>query len=64
MILSILALDQIVSALHIERKLNYHMKIGVIQKCESCGKEFHEWSCDYCYAKIIINQVAGLGYNS
>ena len=27
-----------------------------IQKCDSCGNEFQEWSCDFCYAKNVIGQ--------
>ena len=27
------------------------------QKCDSCGKEFQEWSCDFCYTKNVIELV-------
>ena len=55
-----LALEGIKDVLHIEIKSHIFMDRFVIQTCNNCGKEFHEWSCDYCYTKIIINQVEGL----
>ena len=58
-----LALGGIYDSLHIHKKLNLLMKRLEIQMCNRCGKEFHEWSCDYCYAKIIISQSEDLVYS-
>lgn len=33
------------------------MKLNLNEKCNDCGKEFTDWSCDHCYAKLIMNQI-------
>jgi len=33
------------------------MSVILLQKCNECGKEFQEWSCDYCYTKFIIKKM-------
>jgi len=35
------------------------MDVILAQKCNDCGKEFQEWSCDYCYAKFMIKKMDG-----
>ena len=35
------------------------MNMISVQQCNECGKEFQEWSCDYCYTKIMIKKMEG-----
>jgi len=33
------------------------MNMVSVQKFNESGKEFQEWSCDYCYTKFIIKKM-------
>ena len=35
------------------------MNVVSVQKCDNCGKEFQEWSCDSCYTKSMIKKMGG-----
>lgn len=26
-----------------------------VQKCNDCGNNFTEWSCDFCYLKSVLS---------
>ena len=32
------------------------MSLISIFKCKTCGKEFEDWSCDFCYTKTVLSK--------
>lgn len=33
-----------------------YMILAAFSTCKSCGKTFHEWSCDHCYTKSVFGK--------
>ncbi|MHA7647789.1 hypothetical protein [Nitrosopumilus sp. S4] len=33
------------------------MNQQLAQSCASCGNEFYEWACDYCYGKSVMRKI-------
>lgn len=52
-----LALVLILSTIHILKTLIKFMKMISVQKCNNCGNNFTEWSCDFCYLKSVLSNI-------
>jgi len=49
-----LALVDILSTIHILKVSKNIMNLEAIKKCRKCGKQYRDWSCDYCYSKSVL----------
>lgn len=29
----------------------------VILHCNSCGSDYYDWACDYCYTQSVITKI-------
>ncbi|AJW70675.1 hypothetical protein NADRNF5_0983 [Nitrosopumilus adriaticus] len=42
------------STINMHKMMKQIMSLESIQKSNKCGKEFQEWSCDFCYSKSVL----------